>query len=86
MMASSFLQIRLFVEGFYDKKFVERILAPRLSERYAVVQIHEYARAADETLRRPLQIANKNARHMLFHLGRLRHGSLPVSQEASFTA
>jgi hypothetical protein len=51
MMASSFLQIRLFVEGFYDKKFVERILAPRLSERYAVVQIHEYARAADETLR-----------------------------------
>ena len=51
MMASSFLQIRLFVEGFYDKKFVERILAPRLSERYAVVQIHEYAHTADETLR-----------------------------------
>lgn len=48
-------QIRLFVEGFEDKLFVERILVPRLQQYYLHIQLHEYSQTPQETLLKHFQ-------------------------------
>jgi len=51
MNATHWQRIALFVEGPEDRAFVERVLKPRLQERYNEVRIQTHAQTPDEQLR-----------------------------------
>jgi len=51
MSVAQWKRIALFIEGEEDRAFAERILKPRLQERYNEVRIQTHARTPDEQLR-----------------------------------
>jgi hypothetical protein len=50
MSAAQWTRITLFVEGEEDRIFAERILKPRLQERYNEVRVHTHAKTPDDKL------------------------------------
>ena len=55
MSVAQWKRITLFVEGEEDRAFAERILKPRLQERYNEVRIQTHAQTPDEQLRSHLR-------------------------------
>jgi hypothetical protein len=50
MNTSNWRRLRIFVEGFEDRLFVERIFLPRLQQHYGDISLHDYAQITNERL------------------------------------